>query len=330
MQIEDETARLPHDERAPGDVHRPELRLDGRAMHVVQVRGSPRDEAQVERRGSEGAHPTCPRGDPRRIRGGVRSEVHADEDIRRIVGAHTDRAPVQEGAASLRRVVRRPGYQIPDERLLHVGQALVADGEGHGIGGDAAERVVGPVDRIEDEGRLAPAIDETGLLAQDVQGGLLVVEHAEDRFFCDPVDAGARAAVRTPSEDLRWVSRHRLDGVLDRLCCLEEKPFHRPTYRLSSYRIMARPRAKARLRVPQGREDSARNFPTGHGEDENGEGKPAGATDRAQPRGRNDVREDQEDGDSRHDKSDRCGRENRILESGVFRSNGGSGGRWRS
>jgi len=114
----------------------------------------------------------------------------------------------------------------------------VADGEGDRIGGDAAKRVVGPVDRIEDKGRLPPAFDEAGLLAQDVQGGPFVVEDAEDRLFGDLVDAGARTAVRTASHDVPWVSLHRRDGMLDCVRRLEENPLHGPTYRLSRYRIM--------------------------------------------------------------------------------------------
>ena len=185
---------------------------------------------------------------------------------------------------------------------------------------------MGSVDRIEHERGLSTAFDVTGFLAQNVQRCPFVVEYLQDRFLRESVDARARRAIGPAAHDFGGIPPKRFDRVLNGVREFQEESLHRATYRLSSYRIMARRRAKARLRVLQGREDSARNFPTGHGEDENGEGKPAGATDRAQPRGRNDVREDQEDGDSRHDKSDRCGRENRILESEVFGSNGGRRG----
>src|SRR5207253_10081997 len=155
-------------------------------------------------------------------------------------GTNSNRPGVQERPAPLRRIVCRTGDEVPDEGLLNVRKPLVSDGKGDRVRRYPADGVVRSVDRIEDEDRLPSSVDEAGLFAQDVQRRTFVVEHPQDRFLRESVDARAGGAIRPSAHDFGGIPLKRFDRMLDGVREFEKESLHRPTYRLSSYRIMAR------------------------------------------------------------------------------------------
>src|SRR3989441_6754566 len=97
----------PHDPRARRDVDRAELRVDDRAVHVVQIRRTAGYQAQVQRGGTEASDSPGEARNSFGVRMGVASEVHGEEKVFRIVRMNVNRSAVELRAMPLRRVVRR-------------------------------------------------------------------------------------------------------------------------------------------------------------------------------------------------------------------------------
>ena len=162
------------------------------------------------------------------------SQVDAEYQIVQIDRAtHADGTGVQQRPAPLGRIIRGSGDQVSHQRLLDVREPLVSDRHGDRVGGDAPQGVVRPIDRVEDEGRLAASIDISRLLAEHVQRGSLIIEDAQDRLFGHSVDAGTRGPIGAATEDLGRISFEGGHRVLDRIREFQEETLHRPTYRLS-------------------------------------------------------------------------------------------------
>src|SRR5688572_3514041 len=160
------------------------------------------------------------------------AEVDAEDEVLQVDGAYMDGSRIEERAASPCGIVRGTRRQVPDEGLLEIREAFVADRHGDGVGGNAPDCVVRAVDRIEHEERLSAPVDEPGFLTQYVERRPFVIEDSQHRLLRNPVDAQARSPVGTLAEDLRGVSVDLRDRVLDGIREFEEEPLHRATYRL--------------------------------------------------------------------------------------------------
>ncbi len=110
---------------------------------------------------------------------------------------NVDRPSVPGGPLALLGVELVPGDQVPYDAVGGVVHAPGAYGERHTVERYAHQGVVRPVHGVHDQGAFVPPVNETRLLAQDVQGDLSLVHQSEEKVLGGLVNTAGRRPVRT-------------------------------------------------------------------------------------------------------------------------------------
>ena len=194
VQVVDLPSGLPEDDRARRDIDNADGAGVPLGLHVVAVGLPFGDDLHLQRCAAQRTGGTDLLCDGERI--GVRPVALIDhqEQVVQARFAHVYRMPVLGGSLPPLGAYHVAGGEIPEISQTDVGEPLLSYGEGHGVVRQTGDGVRRAVYRVHDEDLLPSVVDESDLLAEDVQREAVPLDVHQRGVLGDLVHCrGARA-----------------------------------------------------------------------------------------------------------------------------------------